>query len=144
MALSPVAMKAYMTAADIQGGGLTGFGSKQLQSTSGKSFADSLMQNTDAQGNKNQALSAVGLAQTHGQHMSGARSFTETIGDSLGKVNAMQIERGRMIEEFASGKSENVHELMISLQKAGLAMDMTSAVRNKVMSAYQELMRIQF
>jgi flagellar hook-basal body complex protein FliE len=33
---------------------------------------------------------------------------------------------------------------MISLQKAGLAMDMTAAVRNKVMQAYQELMRLQF
>jgi len=33
---------------------------------------------------------------------------------------------------------------MITLQKTGLAMDMASAVRNKVMQAYQELMRIQF
>ena len=72
------------------------------------------------------------------------RSFAETIEESLAKVNDMQTEKGRMIQDFASGKSQNVHELMISLQKAGLAMDMTSAVRNKVMQAYQELMRMQF
>ncbi|MDY0274345.1 MAG: flagellar hook-basal body complex protein FliE [Desulfomicrobium sp.] len=71
-------------------------------------------------------------------------SFSQTLSDSLGKVNALQQDNMRMIEEFASGKSQNVHELMITLQKAGLAMDMTSAVRNKVMQAYQELMRIQF
>lgn len=71
-------------------------------------------------------------------------SFAQTIEDSLSTVNDMQLEKGKMIQDFASGKSQNVHELMISLQKAGLAMDMTSAVRNKVMSAYQELMRIQF
>lgn len=71
-------------------------------------------------------------------------SFSQTLSDSLSKVNDIQHENMRMIEEFASGKSQNVHELMITLQKAGLAMDMTSAVRNKVMQAYQELMRIQF
>jgi flagellar hook-basal body complex protein FliE len=72
------------------------------------------------------------------------RSFAATIEESLSKVNEMQEEKSRMIEEFATGKSQTVHELMISLQKAGLAMDMTSAVRNKVMQAYQELMRMQF
>ncbi len=33
---------------------------------------------------------------------------------------------------------------MITLQKAGLAVNMTSAVRNKVLEAYKELSRIQF
>jgi len=72
------------------------------------------------------------------------QDFAATIKESLAKVNDMQEEKSLMIQDFASGKSQNVHELMISLQKAGLAMDMTSAVRNKVMQAYQELMRIQF
>ena len=72
------------------------------------------------------------------------RSFADTIEESLTKVNDMQEEKSRMIQDFASGKTQNVHELMITLQKAGLAMDMTSAVRNKVMQAYQELMRMQF
>jgi flagellar hook-basal body complex protein FliE len=72
------------------------------------------------------------------------RSFAATIQDSLGKVNEMQMEKTAMIQDFATGKNQNVHELMISLQKAGLAMDMTAAVRNKVMQAYQELMRLQF
>ena len=72
------------------------------------------------------------------------QSFAETIEESLAKVNEMQAEKSLMIQDFASGKNQNVHELMITLQKAGLAMDMTSAVRNKVMQAYQELMRLQF
>jgi flagellar hook-basal body complex protein FliE len=72
------------------------------------------------------------------------QSFAATIEESLAKVNEMQSEKSLMIQEFASGKNQNVHELMITLQKAGLAMDMTSAVRNKVMQAYQEIMRIQF
>lgn len=84
----------------------------------------------------------LGLKKTAAEQ--GGQSFAKTIEDSLATVNDMQNEKAKMIQDFASGKTQNVHELMISLQKAGLAMDMTSAVRNKVMNAYQELMRIQF
>ena len=71
-------------------------------------------------------------------------SFAQTLNSSLGKVNNLQTERTAMIESFASGENQNVHELMISLQKAGLAMNMTAAVRNKVLEAYKELSRLQF
>lgn len=70
--------------------------------------------------------------------------FMDALTSSLKEVNAMESEKSGLIEAFAAGKSENVHELMISLQKAGVAMSMTSAVRNKVLSAYQELMRLSF
>jgi flagellar hook-basal body complex protein FliE len=72
------------------------------------------------------------------------RSFADTIKDSLGKVNDLQGTKDAMIKSFASGERQNVHELMISLQKAGMAMRMTSAVRNKVLEGYQELMKMQF
>ena len=70
--------------------------------------------------------------------------FGETLQNSLGKVNDLQTEKGKMITSFAAGENQNVHELMISLQKASLAVNLTSAVRNKVMEAYKELSRMQF
>lgn len=70
--------------------------------------------------------------------------FKETLQDSMKTLNTMQAEKKQMIEEFASGKKQNVHELMITMQKASLAMQMTSAVRSKVMTAYQEVMRMPF
>ena len=70
--------------------------------------------------------------------------FMETLKGSLEKVNTMQEEKNSMVESFAAGKEQNVHELMISLQKAGLAMSMTSAVRNKILQSYQELTKMQF
>lgn len=73
-----------------------------------------------------------------------ARSFSETVRQSLAAVNDLQQDKATLIEEFASGKNQNVHELMIGLQKASLAMELTAAVRNKVMNAYQEVMRLQF
>ena len=71
-------------------------------------------------------------------------SFADTMRTSLDKVNGMQTEKNKMIESFASGETQNVHELMITLQKAGIAVNMTSAVRNKVLEAYKELTRLQF
>ncbi len=73
-----------------------------------------------------------------------ANSFAETLTSSIKKVNDFQQDKSKMIASFASGETQNVHELMISLQKAGLAMNMTAAVRNKVMEAYKELSRLQF
>lgn len=71
-------------------------------------------------------------------------SFGDTVRDSVEKVNSMQDEKAKMVKSFASGETQNVHELMITLQKAGLAMKMTSAVRGKVMEAYKELSKTQF
>lgn len=71
-------------------------------------------------------------------------TFEKTVKDSIGKVNDLETNKYKMIKEFASGENQNVHELMITLQKAGLAMQMTSAVRSKVMTAYQEIMRMPF
>ncbi len=70
--------------------------------------------------------------------------FADVFKSSLGKVNDLQTERSAMITSFASGENQNVHELMIAMQKASLAMNMTAAVRNKVMDAYKELSRMQF
>ncbi len=74
----------------------------------------------------------------------GAQGFTETLGKSLRQVNNLSLQKASMIEDIATGKSENVHELMITLQKSGIAMSMTTAVRNKVLEAYRELMRMPF
>ncbi|XPV77143.1 MAG: flagellar hook-basal body complex protein FliE [Desulfovibrio sp.] len=71
-------------------------------------------------------------------------SFSDTLTNSVQKVNELQSEKKQMVLDFASGKEQNVHEMMISMQKASVAMSMTSAVRSKVLSAYQEIMRMPF
>ena len=70
--------------------------------------------------------------------------FGQTLADSLRQVNSMQNTKNDMVEAFASGQNQNVHELMINLQKASLAMQMTTAVRGKLLDAYRELAKIQF
>ncbi len=73
---------------------------------------------------------------------SAEQSFASTVKESLAKVNELQTEKSQMIQEFAAGKNQNVQELMVTLQKAGVAMEMTTAVRNKVLEAYKKLMNM--
>ncbi|MDY7000578.1 MAG: flagellar hook-basal body complex protein FliE [Thermodesulfobacteriota bacterium] len=89
-------------------------------------------------------IPGTGKVQVPSKTKDQASPFTDTLKNSIKKVNELQQEKHSMIEEFASGEKQNVHELMITLQKAGLAMRMTSAVRNKVMDAYRELSRMSF
>lgn len=84
------------------------------------------------------------VTQSLGKTTGKGSDFMNALKKSLGEVNAMEEQKNGLVEAFAAGKSENIHELMISLQKAGIAMSLTTAVRSKVLSAYQELMRISF
>ena len=73
-----------------------------------------------------------------------SNSFGDTIKSSLNKVNELQSAKAQAIDDFASGRSQNVHELMITMQKSSLAMKLTSAVRGKVLEAYKEISKMQF
>lgn len=70
--------------------------------------------------------------------------FSDMLKTSLDKVNSLREDRSEKILSFAAGENQNVHELMISMQKASIAMSMTTAVRNKALEAYKELTRLQF
>ncbi|MBE6441784.1 MAG: flagellar hook-basal body complex protein FliE [Desulfovibrio sp.] len=71
-------------------------------------------------------------------------SFTDTVKTSLNRVNTLDNAKNMAIDDFASGRNQNVHELMISMQKSSLAMKLTSAVRGKVLEAYKEISKMQF
>ncbi|MZG31285.1 MAG: flagellar hook-basal body complex protein FliE [Nitrospinae bacterium] len=70
-------------------------------------------------------------------------SFADTLAQSLDKVNTMQKEADNAIQDFVAGDTRNIHETMIAVGKADLAFRLTMQVRNKIVEAYQEVMRTQ-
>ena len=68
-------------------------------------------------------------------------SFAKALSESLKEVNQMQLNADKAIEDLVTGKTKNIHETMIALGKAELAFKLTMQVRNKVVEAYQEVMR---
>ena len=70
-------------------------------------------------------------------------TFTQAIKKAVGEVNSLQGQADKMAVNLASGDVEDVHKAMMAMQKAKLALDFTIQVRNKVIDAYQEIMRMQ-
>jgi flagellar hook-basal body complex protein FliE len=70
-------------------------------------------------------------------------SFKETMESFLKDVNSMQAKAGESIEKMAAGEITDVHQVMSTVQEANVAFNMMMEIRNKVMDAYQEVMRIR-
>ena len=69
--------------------------------------------------------------------------FGEVLKKAVESVNAMQHEAGRLEEAVAHGENVNIHQAVIAGQKAGLSFNFLMQVRNKMVEAYQEIMRMQ-
>lgn len=69
--------------------------------------------------------------------------FGQLLMDVLKEVNQSQQNARELETAFLTGRPVEVHDLMIALEKASLGMQLTLQVRNKLLEAYQELMRIQ-
>ncbi len=93
------------------------------------------------------ALQGVGPSQGLGAPKVGSDSegpsFADTLAQSLDKVNTMQKQADVAIQDFVAGDTRNIHETMIAVGKADLAFRLTMQVRNKIVEAYQEVMRTQ-
>lgn len=71
------------------------------------------------------------------------KSFGEFLKDALNNVNNLQNESKKASLNLAAGKVEDVAEVTIAAEKAAIALQLTMQVRNKVVDAYQEVMRMQ-
>lgn len=69
--------------------------------------------------------------------------FADLFGQLLNDVNRLQLQANQLGEDFILGKHQDVAALVLATQKADLALDLTIQVRNKLVEAYQEVMRMQ-
>lgn len=69
------------------------------------------------------------------------RSFGQLLHDAIGEVDALQKQSGEMVQRYATGERLDVHQVMIAMEKASTSMALTMQVRNKLVDAYQEVMR---
>lgn len=73
---------------------------------------------------------------------SATRPFGQVLKDAIAQVNALQLEAQQMAEAVARGELTDMHRLVLTLERAQLALELTVAVRNKLLEAYQELCRM--
>ena len=71
------------------------------------------------------------------------KSFADTLKDAVQNVNQMQQESDVKMQELATGKTQNIHDVMLTTEKADIALKLMVQVRNKIIEAYQEVMKMQ-
>ena len=74
----------------------------------------------------------------------GNADFAQVLQKSIEQVNQTQQQAETMAANFAAGDSSaNLHEVMISLQKANVSFQEMVQVRNKLVTAYNDMMNMQ-
>lgn len=87
--------------------------------------------------------SIVGKTQNAQPASVSGTSFSNSLSEALQKANETIVQSENMSEKIATGEIKNIHDVTIAAQKAQIALQLTTQVRDKVVEAYQEIMRMQ-
>ena len=68
--------------------------------------------------------------------------FGDILGSAVDAVNDKQLTAQQAVLDFATGKAENVHDVMLAEVEADISFKMLSQTRNKLVEAYKEIMRM--
>jgi flagellar hook-basal body complex protein FliE len=71
------------------------------------------------------------------------KSFADTLNDAIGSVNQLQKTSDKGMQDLATGRTDNIADVMIATEKADIALKLMVQVRNKIIDAYQEVMKMQ-
>lgn len=73
----------------------------------------------------------------------GSASFSDLMTKSFDQVNDFQHQADRAVGELVAGRSKNIHETMLTIERADTSLKLMTQVRNKILDAYREIMRMQ-
>ncbi|MFN7685945.1 MAG: flagellar hook-basal body complex protein FliE [Oligoflexia bacterium] len=88
-------------------------------------------------------IESSNLKQAIGDQKPGGTTFAEVLKNSFEQVNEHQVQADQAIRELVSGRSKNLHETMLAVERADSSLKLMMQVRNKVLDAYREIMRMQ-
>ncbi len=71
------------------------------------------------------------------------KTFAQTMKESILKVNDVQTQADQSIVDLTTGRNTDIHQTMIAVEKAEVTFQMMMQVRNKLISAYEEVSRMQ-
>lgn len=77
------------------------------------------------------------------QGAQGLSTFGQWFEQRLGQVNTQLQAADHGLQALATGQAQNLHQVMIDLEEARLSFQMLVQVRNRVLEAYQDVMRMQ-
>jgi len=68
--------------------------------------------------------------------------FPQVLKEMVNNTNDLQQKAGIIAERFVLGEVTDIHDVMIAAEEAGVALDLVMEIRNKLIEAYQQMMRM--
>jgi len=69
--------------------------------------------------------------------------FVDQLKSAIGKANDVQLQAGQAVDALMTGQTQDVHRTMVALQEADVSFQLMMQIRNKLVSAYEEIQRMQ-
>ncbi len=71
------------------------------------------------------------------------KSFSDLMRESIQSVSDVQTQADQAIIDLTTGRSQDLHQTMVAIEKADVTFQLMMQVRNKIVSAYEEVSRMQ-
>lgn len=98
-----------------------------------------ILERNQALARANQSVSA-GTPTTQGPGAAPAKNFTAALQDALQQVNDGQVRAGQASSAYERGETIDIAKVMLARQEASVGFEATLQVRNKLLSAYKDIM----
>ena len=87
--------------------------------------------------------SRIERAQTGSPQEGHGKTFSDILRESVDQVNTYQNDADKAIKELVAGRTKNIHETMLAVEREDTSLKLMTQVRNKVLDAYKEIMKMQ-
>lgn len=78
-----------------------------------------------------------------GSEAGATSNFMGSLKEAISSINDAQTGASQAVDALATGQSNNIHQTMVALQQADVSFQLMMQVRNKLVSAYEEIQRMQ-
>ena len=89
------------------------------------------------------SIGSLGLSANNKIEQTQGKSFQNMLDDAISEVNDEQVQGYNAMEGIATGKVTNLQEAVQRIEEAELSMKLALEVKNKALTAYKEIMRMQ-
>lgn len=72
----------------------------------------------------------------------GDKGFGDMLAQAVREVNQLQVQAERAAEGLVTGKEPSLHKTLVALEKADISFKLMMKVRDKIVDAYREIMRM--
>lgn len=72
-----------------------------------------------------------------------AGGFVDSLKAAIGQVNDAQMQAGQAVDALMTGQTQDIHRTMVALQQADVSFQLMMQIRNKLVTAYEEIQRMQ-